>query len=162
MHLHSDRKSKSFSACKCLPTKHLQSNRRIVERFLFDRLSILWYRIDSRSDIRLESDRAMGYEHRDNAMTQTSFSRLWNGYETDAEARAARNEYAKLVRVRGLLVRCWTLRDQVRQYTGLNRPDGCRCNVYVANVYTREDDGDDLCACGTPGCNGDCSGRFDH
>lgn len=61
---------------------------------------------------------------------QKAFSRLWDGYETDKEAIAARNKEAKELRKNGHTVTCFTLRDQLKKYDGLNSPNGGVCNVY--------------------------------
>ena len=69
-------------------------------------------------------------QHRD-GHHQQSFSVLWDGYQSDREARKARDaEYRRLVR-EDIPCKRWTLRDQLRPYSGLGQPDGRSCNVYM-------------------------------
>lgn len=68
-------------------------------------------------------------------MNQLSFSRLWDGYTTDNEAKAARNAKAKELRAQGKQVNAWVLRNQLKKYDGLGQPNGLSCNVYMLNVY---------------------------
>jgi len=68
-------------------------------------------------------------------MEQESFSRLWDGYKTDKEALNCRNMRAKWLRKNeGKNVRCWTLRNQLKKYSGLGIEDGRSCNVYMIDV----------------------------
>ena len=64
---------------------------------------------------------------------QISFSRLWDGYATDAEALAARNVRAKELRSKGHTVRCFTLPNQMKKYDGLGQDNGGICNVYFVD-----------------------------
>lgn len=61
---------------------------------------------------------------------QKSFSRLWDGYETDKAAMKARNAEAKRLRKLGKRVACFTLPNQVKPYDGLGQPNGASCSVY--------------------------------
>jgi len=62
-------------------------------------------------------------------MHDESFSRLWEGYPTDKAALAARNKRLKELRKRGIKCYGWTLRNQLKKYDGLGRPNGGICNV---------------------------------
>lgn len=68
-------------------------------------------------------------------MTQYSYSVLWDGYPTDAAARAARDARYRELRRSGVRARRWVLKDQLRPYAGLGQPDGRSCDVYVIDVY---------------------------
>jgi len=67
---------------------------------------------------------------------QQSFSRLWDGYETDKDARAARDCKARSLRKEGRMVKCWALRNQCRKYAGLGQPDGRSCTVYMLDILS--------------------------
>ena len=62
---------------------------------------------------------------------QLSFSRLWDGYATDKDAMNARNERAKEFKAKGYSVSCSCLRNQLKPYDGLLKPNGSVCNVYL-------------------------------
>lgn len=62
--------------------------------------------------------------------TEMSFSVLWNGYATDADAKAARDSKYRELRAVGLKASRTVLRGQVRQYWSLGNPCGDSCNVY--------------------------------
>lgn len=64
---------------------------------------------------------------------QESYSRLWNGYETDKAAIAARNKRAKELRKEGYKVSCSRLTDQLKKYDGFGIPNGGVCHVYYLN-----------------------------
>lgn len=71
---------------------------------------------------------------------QLSFSRLWDGFATDAEAKAARDaQYRALKLIPGNRVRRFTLANQCRKYESLGNPDGRSCTVYYIDVTTAED-----------------------
>lgn len=67
-------------------------------------------------------------------MIQKSFSRLWDGYATDAEAKAARDLEAKQMKLAGFAVKRWVLKNQLKQYDGLGQPNGGVCDVYMINA----------------------------
>jgi hypothetical protein len=64
-------------------------------------------------------------------MAQHSFSRLWNGFATDADAKAMRDKKYRELKSQGYRVTRFTLTNQVRQYAGLGQPDGRSCTVYM-------------------------------
>ena len=66
---------------------------------------------------------------------QETFSRLWEGYETDKDAMRARNKRAKVLRATGRNVTCSTLRNQLRKYAGFGQPDGRSCSVYMLTAW---------------------------
>ena len=66
---------------------------------------------------------------------QKSYSRLWEGYETDADARKARDAEYRTLRASGTECRRWTLANQLKKYDGFGRPNGASCTVYYITVY---------------------------
>lgn len=68
-------------------------------------------------------------------MTQYSYSVLWDGYPSDAAAKAARDERYRQLRKDGIRARRWVLRNQTRPYAAFGQPDGHSCDVYVLDVY---------------------------
>lgn len=66
---------------------------------------------------------------------QLSYSRLWDGYATDAEAKKARDERYKREIKKGNRARRWTLRNQIKKYAGLGIEDGRSCHCYMLDVY---------------------------
>ena len=62
---------------------------------------------------------------------QKSFSRLWDGFESDKAALQARNREAKNLRQQGENVVCFTLPNQTKKYDGLGQSNGSSCNVYM-------------------------------
>jgi hypothetical protein len=67
---------------------------------------------------------------------QYSFSTLWDEYETNDEAKTARDKIAREIKSYGtntIRVRRWTLRNQIRKYASLGNPDGRSCTVYMIN-----------------------------
>lgn len=62
---------------------------------------------------------------------QESFSYLWDNYESDDAAKAARDARYKQLRAAGFAASRSVLRNQVRKYAGLGQPDGRSCNVYL-------------------------------
>lgn len=67
-------------------------------------------------------------------MTQESFSRLWEGYESDKAALQARNARLRDLRKDGRHCRGWVLRNQLKKYDGFGQPNGGICNVYYVTV----------------------------
>ena len=74
-----------------------------------------------------------------------SFSTLWGSeevratedsqpFQSDAEARAARDLFAKFLKTLGVKHRRHTLSGQVRQYWAWGVPCGGCCNVYKIEV----------------------------
>jgi len=61
---------------------------------------------------------------------QESFSRLWDGFNTDKEAKAARDARAKELKTQGYLVYRFRLTNQLKKYSGFGQPDGRLCNCY--------------------------------
>lgn len=66
---------------------------------------------------------------------QESFSTLWTGYATDAEAKAARDARYRQLKAEGKKCRRWVLRGQIKQYESFGVPDGRICDVYKINIY---------------------------
>jgi muconolactone delta-isomerase len=66
--------------------------------------------------------------------TQYSF---WGNvdYATNADALAARNQFAKNMKAQGLKVRAWSLPGQTRKYSSLGNPDGTTGTVYYCDVF---------------------------
>lgn len=67
-------------------------------------------------------------------MNQRGFSTLWDGYETEAAAKQARDAEAKRLKAAGFIVKRTVLRGQVREYgerTGI-------CNVYFLDYRAPE------------------------
>jgi len=65
---------------------------------------------------------------------QKSYSRLWDGYATDQEAKKARDtEYYKL-RKEGREVRRSVLKNQLKKYDGFGIPNGGVCDVYKLTI----------------------------
>lgn len=67
-------------------------------------------------------------------MQQRSFSRLWEGFATDADAKAARDAEFRRLRKAGRRVVRSVLRNQLRPYSGLGQPDGRSCHVYMLTI----------------------------
>ena len=68
-------------------------------------------------------------------MTQESFSRLWEGYQSDSEAKTARDRRLRELRKQGKRVKGFCLRNQLRKYAGLGQPDGRFCHVYMIHIF---------------------------
>jgi hypothetical protein len=66
---------------------------------------------------------------------QKSYSTSWDGYATDADAKAARDAEWKRLRAAGWTAKRWVLRNQLKQYAGLGIPDGRVCDVYKIDAY---------------------------
>jgi len=64
-------------------------------------------------------------------LAQHTFSTLWDGYETEADAKQARDAKYRELRARGIVAYRSVLRNQLRPYAGLGQPDGRVCNVYM-------------------------------
>lgn len=66
--------------------------------------------------------------------TQHSFSVLWDGYSSDAHAKATRDEcYLRLKRI-GVKSTRSVLKNQLKKYESFGVPDGRSCDVYYLNV----------------------------
>ena len=79
-------------------------------------------------------------------MTDLSFSRLWGWqgqratrestpFETDAAARAMRDQAYRDAKRQGYRVYRWSNPGQLRQYWGLGDTCGDVCTVYYLTVY---------------------------
>jgi hypothetical protein len=66
---------------------------------------------------------------------QLSFSTTWDGFPSDADAKAARDAEWRELRKEGWQARRWVLKDQLRQYAGLGIPDGRVCDVYKIDAW---------------------------
>jgi len=62
---------------------------------------------------------------------QLTFSRLWDGFTTDKEAMQARNKRAKELKMKGYVVSCSALKNQVKPYDGFGQPNGGMCTIYM-------------------------------
>lgn len=61
---------------------------------------------------------------------QEGFSTLWDGFASEAEAKAARDaRYWELIKV-GRRARRFALRNQLKPYSSLGVSDGRSCTVY--------------------------------
>jgi hypothetical protein len=69
---------------------------------------------------------------------QSSFSRLWSGFSTDAEAKSARDKVYREARKRGLIAKRWVLKNQLRQYESFGVPDSRVCDVFMLNIYEED------------------------
>lgn len=65
---------------------------------------------------------------------QLSYSRLWDGYATDAEAKAARDARYKAERRSGRQAHRWVLKNQLRKYASFGVEDGRSCDVFMLDV----------------------------
>jgi len=76
---------------------------------------------------------------------QASFSRLWDGFETDDAAKLARDVYYRELKQRGFKVRRFVLKNQLREWASFGVPDGRSCDVYMLDILsepiTEIDDG---------------------
>ena len=68
-------------------------------------------------------------------MTQQTFSRLWDGYETDQAAKSARDARWKELRAEGKTAKRSVLKNQLKKYDGLGQPNGSSCDVYMVTVF---------------------------
>jgi hypothetical protein len=66
---------------------------------------------------------------------QKSFSTLWDGFATQAEAKAARDTEWKRLRASGWSAKRWVLKNQLKQYAGFGQPDGRSCDVYKLDAW---------------------------
>lgn len=64
-----------------------------------------------------------------------SFSTAWDGYDSAAAAKAARDARYRELKRQGYAVKRSILRNQLRKYSGLGQPDGSVCDVYRIDVY---------------------------
>jgi hypothetical protein len=69
-------------------------------------------------------------------MRQISFSTIWNGFATAADAKRARDEEWRRLKKQGVKVKRWVLRDQLRPYSSLGVSDGRVCDVYMIDVFS--------------------------
>ncbi len=66
--------------------------------------------------------------------SQHSFSTLWDGYSSDAVAKATRDEcYLRLKRI-GVKSTRSVLKNQLKKYESLGVPDGRSCDVYYLTI----------------------------
>ena len=65
---------------------------------------------------------------------QHSFSTLWDGFASDAEAKAARDKKYHELKKADVRCRRWVLKNQLRKYNGLGSPNGQSCDVYMIDV----------------------------
>ena len=72
--------------------------------------------------------------------TQLSFSTLWDGYESNEQAKQARNVKLKQLRRDGCSCTSWVLVNQTKQYHCIGMPDGRSCNVYMITITDRVDE----------------------
>lgn len=68
-------------------------------------------------------------------MNQESFSTLWDGYSTAAEAKAARDARYRALKKEGKTVKRSVLTNQLKKYDGLGQPNGGVCDVYYLTVF---------------------------
>lgn len=68
-------------------------------------------------------------------MAQYSFSTLWNGYASDAEAKAARDAKYRELKQSGVRAKRWVLKNQLKPYASFGVPDGRSCDVYMLDVH---------------------------
>ena len=71
-------------------------------------------------------------------LRQESFSRLWDGFETDEAAKAARNARYRKLCSDGYVCKRSVLTNQLKQYERLRVPDGRSCDVYMIDVFGHE------------------------
>lgn len=67
-------------------------------------------------------------------MAQLSFSTLWEGYETNEQAKAARDQKYHELRAQGIKAQRWVLKNQLKQYESFGVPDGRICDVFMLNI----------------------------
>jgi len=65
---------------------------------------------------------------------QLSCSTIWEGYATDADAKAARDAEYRIRRAAGQRCRRFVLRNQLHKYASFDVPDGRVCDVYRLDV----------------------------
>lgn len=63
-------------------------------------------------------------------MPQESFSRLWEGYESDKAAKAARDARYWKLKKEGKNPHRSMLKNQLKKYDGFGQPNGGVCDVY--------------------------------
>lgn len=66
---------------------------------------------------------------------QHSFSRLWDGYESDDAAKKARDARYREMKKEGRNVKRFSLANQLKKYDGLGQPNGSSCPVYYINEF---------------------------
>ena len=69
---------------------------------------------------------------------QRGFSRLWDGYSTDKDAKKARNTLLIEMRKQGIRCFGFTLDNQVKKYDGIGQPNGASCKVYMIDYDKKE------------------------
>ena len=69
-----------------------------------------------------------------NVTWQETFSRLWDGYTSDKAAKATRDLRYYALREQGLQVTRSVLRNQLKKYDDMGRPNGRTCHVYMLTV----------------------------
>lgn len=65
---------------------------------------------------------------------QKSFSTIWDGFETDAEAKSARDAEYRRLKAQGIKSRRWVLKNQVREYASFGVLDGRMCDVFMLDI----------------------------
>ena len=65
---------------------------------------------------------------------QKSFGRLWDGFDTNADAKKARDTEYKRFKKLGIKCSRWVLKNQLKQYDGLGQPNGGVCDVYMLEI----------------------------
>ncbi len=76
----------------------------------------------------------MENEIRQPRFSQESFSRLWEGYESDDLAKQARDARWKELRSLGYIVKRSVLKSQMKKYDGFGQPNGGVCDVYMIDI----------------------------
>jgi len=66
--------------------------------------------------------------------SQESFGAYRGEFNTNEEAKAARDQRYRELKAQGYSVKRWVLKNQLVQYTGLGQPDGRVRDVYMLNV----------------------------
>jgi len=64
---------------------------------------------------------------------QRSFSRLWDNFSTDMDAKSARDEFYRDLRGMGIKARRFVLKNQLKQYVSFGVPDGRSCDCYFVD-----------------------------
>jgi hypothetical protein len=77
---------------------------------------------------------------------QVSFSRLYGSHEvratennipfqTDADAKKARDAFWKQARAEGKNAKRWVLKNQIREWWAFGVPCGQMCDVYMVDIW---------------------------
>lgn len=72
-----------------------------------------------------------------NTRTQFSFDPL-DEFKGSKTAHQLRNEVLIKLRKAGIPCKGWVLKNQLREYAGMNQPDGRIRNVYMINLNTED------------------------